>query len=313
MGRGKIEVKRIENNTSRQVTFSKRRAGLLKKTHELSVLCDAQIGLIIFSTKGKLFEYTTQPFRMSMMICAVPSSSNSSLSSSELQLTNLVALLTFIFHASPKLGMGQIIERYLKTTGTCISAQRDNQMINIKMRKETLNLQLSLQRYKGEDLSSAQFEELDLLEQQVERSLAKVRARKFQVLQQQLDNLQRTEKLLEKENQDMCHWLMSQMEKQQAEMMEHQRMCTELKLVGPSSSGGTTTTGVLFDNPPPPHPHQFPFNIYGGDHHQEMEEVPPCCSGGALQLSSTLPFPLQLNPYRLQPTQPNLQDSTLFE
>lgn len=46
------------------------------------------------------------------------------------------------------------------------------------MRKETLNLQLSLQRYKGEDLSSAQFEELDLLEQQVERSLAKVRARK---------------------------------------------------------------------------------------------------------------------------------------
>lgn len=63
MGRGKVEVKRIENKTSRQVTFSKRRAGLLKKTHELSVLCDAQIGLIIFSTKGKLFEYSSQPHR----------------------------------------------------------------------------------------------------------------------------------------------------------------------------------------------------------------------------------------------------------
>lgn len=108
---------------------------------------------------------------------------------------------------------------------------------------------------------------------------------------------------------------MSEMEKQQAEMMEQQRMSTELKLVGPSSSGGTTTTGGLFDNhPPPPTPHQFPFNIYGGDHHQEVEEEPPCCSGGALQLSSTLPFPfpLQLNPYRLQPTQPNLQDPTPF-
>ncbi|GAA0174788.1 MADS box transcription factor [Lithospermum erythrorhizon] len=63
MGRGKIEVKRIENNTSRQVTFSKRRAGLIKKTHELSVLCDAQIGLIVFSNKGKLYEYCTHPFR----------------------------------------------------------------------------------------------------------------------------------------------------------------------------------------------------------------------------------------------------------
>lgn len=63
MGRGKIEVKRIENNTSRQVTFSKRRSGLLKKTHELSVLCDAQIALIVFSTKGKLMEYCTPPLR----------------------------------------------------------------------------------------------------------------------------------------------------------------------------------------------------------------------------------------------------------
>uniref|UniRef100_A0A0D3GJP8 MADS-box domain-containing protein n=1 Tax=Oryza barthii TaxID=65489 RepID=A0A0D3GJP8_9ORYZ len=42
MGRGKIEMKRIEDATRRQVTFSKRRAGFLKKAHELAVLCDAQ-------------------------------------------------------------------------------------------------------------------------------------------------------------------------------------------------------------------------------------------------------------------------------
>lgn len=64
MGRGKIEVKKIENNTRRQVTFSKRRSGLVKKTHELSVLCDAQIGLIVFSTKGKLTEYCTPSLRL---------------------------------------------------------------------------------------------------------------------------------------------------------------------------------------------------------------------------------------------------------
>ncbi|KAJ0975901.1 hypothetical protein J5N97_017866 [Dioscorea zingiberensis] len=57
MGRGKIEIKRIENTTNRQVTFSKRRQGLLKKAHELAVLCDANIGLVVFSHSGKLFEY----------------------------------------------------------------------------------------------------------------------------------------------------------------------------------------------------------------------------------------------------------------
>ncbi|XP_027773500.1 agamous-like MADS-box protein AGL8 homolog isoform X3 [Solanum pennellii] len=57
MGRGRVQLKRIENKINRQVTFSKRRSGLLKKAHEISVLCDAEVGLIVFSTKGKLFEY----------------------------------------------------------------------------------------------------------------------------------------------------------------------------------------------------------------------------------------------------------------
>ncbi|RZR80154.1 hypothetical protein BHM03_00006092 [Ensete ventricosum] len=56
MGRGKIEIKRIENTTNRQVTFCKRRNGLLKKAYELSVLCDADVALIVFSTRGRLYE-----------------------------------------------------------------------------------------------------------------------------------------------------------------------------------------------------------------------------------------------------------------
>ena len=59
MGRGRVQLKRIENKISRQVTFSKRRTGLLKKAHEISVLCDADVAVIVFSTKGKLFEYST--------------------------------------------------------------------------------------------------------------------------------------------------------------------------------------------------------------------------------------------------------------
>ncbi|KAK8972223.1 hypothetical protein V6N11_024308 [Hibiscus sabdariffa] len=59
MGRGRVQLKRIENKINRQVTFSKRRSGLLKKAHEISVLCDAEVALIVFSTKGKLFEYSS--------------------------------------------------------------------------------------------------------------------------------------------------------------------------------------------------------------------------------------------------------------
>ena len=57
MGRGRVELKRIENKINRQVTFSKRRNGLLKKAYELSVLCDAEVALIIFSNRGKLYEF----------------------------------------------------------------------------------------------------------------------------------------------------------------------------------------------------------------------------------------------------------------
>ncbi|XP_068491678.1 agamous-like MADS-box protein MADS3 isoform X1 [Phaseolus vulgaris] len=59
MGRGKVVLERIHNKINRQVTFSKRRNGLLKKAFELSVLCDAEIALIIFSSRGKLFQYST--------------------------------------------------------------------------------------------------------------------------------------------------------------------------------------------------------------------------------------------------------------
>lgn len=55
-------MKRIENAASRQVTFSKRRNGLLKKAYELSVLCDAEVAVLIFSQKGRLFEFSSNEY-----------------------------------------------------------------------------------------------------------------------------------------------------------------------------------------------------------------------------------------------------------
>ncbi|CAL9048833.1 unnamed protein product, partial [Musa banksii] len=54
--------------TNRQVTFSKRRGGLLKKANELAILCDAQVGVIIFSSTGKLFEYCSPHLSMRQLI-----------------------------------------------------------------------------------------------------------------------------------------------------------------------------------------------------------------------------------------------------
>ncbi|KAG5591732.1 hypothetical protein H5410_042246 [Solanum commersonii] len=61
MGRGKIEIKRIENSSNRQVTYSKRRNGILKKAKEISVLCDAHVSVIIFATSGKMHEFSSTP------------------------------------------------------------------------------------------------------------------------------------------------------------------------------------------------------------------------------------------------------------
>ncbi|XP_058001583.1 protein TRANSPARENT TESTA 16 isoform X1 [Hevea brasiliensis] len=205
MGRGKIPIKRIENQTTRQVTFSKRRAGLLKKTHELSVLCDAQIGLIIFSSTGKMCQYCTEPLRME-----------------------------------------QVIERYQKITGTCIPEHDSREQLFSELamlRKETRRLQLNMRRYTGEDMSSIPFEELSELEQELERSVAKVRDRKNELLQQQLDNLRRKERMLEEENGNMYRWIQEHrvaLEYQQATLeakpMEHQQVLDQFPFCGEPSS-----------------------------------------------------------------------------
>ncbi|KAL6494597.1 hypothetical protein OROGR_031397 [Orobanche gracilis] len=67
MVRQKIEIKKIENLTARQVTFSKRRRGLFKKAQELSTLCDAELALIVFSATGKLFDYSSNSSMMQLI------------------------------------------------------------------------------------------------------------------------------------------------------------------------------------------------------------------------------------------------------
>ncbi|KAL3751923.1 hypothetical protein ACJRO7_012708 [Eucalyptus globulus] len=79
MGRKKLVLKRIENNSSRQVTFSKRRNGLIKKARELAILCDVEVALLVFSSRGKPYVFCSGSNR-----CGCPSGGSSQQSPSQL-------------------------------------------------------------------------------------------------------------------------------------------------------------------------------------------------------------------------------------
>ena len=49
----------FNNNKQSQVTFNKRKFGVMKKAYELSILCDCEIALIIFSSSNKLYQYAS--------------------------------------------------------------------------------------------------------------------------------------------------------------------------------------------------------------------------------------------------------------
>ncbi|XP_034894887.1 agamous-like MADS-box protein AGL19 isoform X2 [Populus alba] len=153
MVRGKTQMKRIENATSRQVTFSKRRNGLLKKAFELSVLCDAEVALIVFSTGGKLYEFSSS-------------------------------------------SMNRTIERYqkrAKDVGISSRMVKDN-MQPVKEDAFTLAkkidiLEVSKRKLLGDGLEPCSIDELQQLENQLERSLTRIRARKNQLFREQIEKL----------------------------------------------------------------------------------------------------------------------------
>ncbi|KAJ0039698.1 hypothetical protein Pint_26665 [Pistacia integerrima] len=57
MGKRKIEIKKIEDSTKFQITFSNKRDSLIKKAHEISILCDIDMVLVIFSAHGRFYEF----------------------------------------------------------------------------------------------------------------------------------------------------------------------------------------------------------------------------------------------------------------
>ncbi|PIA47576.1 hypothetical protein AQUCO_01400308v1 [Aquilegia coerulea] len=141
MGRGKIEIKRIENSTNRQVTYSKRRNGILKKAREIHILCGAEIALVIFSSTGKMSEYISPPGPTTLI---------------------------------------KILDKYQKTSGKKLWDAKHEYLSSEldRIKKENDNMQIELRHLKGEDINSLNAKELIPIEEALQNGLSKVRDKK---------------------------------------------------------------------------------------------------------------------------------------
>ncbi|XP_071721902.1 agamous-like MADS-box protein MADS9 [Rutidosis leptorrhynchoides] len=142
MGRGKIEIKRIENSSNRQVTYSKRRNGIMKKAKEITVLCDAKVSLIVFANSGKMHDYCS------------PS-------------TNMVEVLDQYHKQSGK--------RLWDPKHENLNNEID------RVKKENDSMQIELRHMNGEDVTSLQLKELIHIEKALEDGLISVREHQMEI------------------------------------------------------------------------------------------------------------------------------------
>ncbi|XP_031252933.1 MADS-box protein SVP-like [Pistacia vera] len=164
MAREKIKIKKIDSVTARQVTFSKRRRGLFKKAEELSVLCDAEVALIIFSATGKLFE-SCSASSMKDMISRYNLHSNN---------------------------IGKLDQPSLE-----LQLENSN---HIRLSKEVADKSHELRQMRGEDLKGLNIEELQQLEKMLESGLGRVLETKSELIMNKISSLERKGAQLLEEN-----------------------------------------------------------------------------------------------------------------
>ncbi|XLS67578.1 hypothetical protein HN51_018601 [Arachis hypogaea] len=227
MGRGKIVIRRIDNSTSRQVTFSKRRSGLLKKAKELSILCDAEVGVTIFSSTGKLYDYASS-------------------------------------------SMKSVIDRYNKTKeehnplGSSTSEIKVFKYISCTASNQVHYQDISYKQMMGEELSGMTVKDLHSLENQLEVSLHGVRAKKEQLLMEEIQELNRKGNLIHQENMELY---------KKVNLIRQENMELKKKVYGTRNGSGTDRNSVLTNGISIEEDLQVPVNLQLSQPQQQNYEA----------------------------------------
>ncbi|XP_077224780.1 K-box region and MADS-box transcription factor family protein isoform X1 [Tasmannia lanceolata] len=189
MAREKIQIRKIDNATARQVTFSKRRRGLFKKAAELSILCDAEVGLIIFSTTGKMFEYSSSSMKE--------------------------AIERYNMHSKdpPKVDQPSL-ELHLENSHYA------------RLSKELAEKNLQLRQMRGEELQGLTVEDLQQLERTLESGLSHVLERKGDQIMKEINGLQLKGTQLMEENLRLRQKIV-EMSKGEKQMMDSENIVYE--------------------------------------------------------------------------------------
>ncbi|CAL1413566.1 unnamed protein product [Linum trigynum] len=175
MGRKKVEIKRISDKSSRQVTFSKRRSGLIKKAREISVLCDVQVALLVFSARGRLYDFSAGAGSLTEILKRYRSHTEAEASKAvnDAESTNdeVAAICPTV--------LLQIVQRFVV--------------------ENPADVQLTL-------------DDFVLLEEQLDLTLKLIRARKKELMLQPLKTLQEEETKLKEENEVLKQQIAAAME-----------------------------------------------------------------------------------------------------
>ncbi|KAL8058725.1 hypothetical protein ABFX02_03G038800 [Erythranthe guttata] len=178
MGRVKLQIKKIENTTNRQVTFSKRRNGLIKKAYELSVLCDVDVALLMFSPSGRvsIFSGNSSIEEIMARYVNLPEHERGRLQNQEYLQRALGKLKS---EANPT------YQAATSSPASMIDSQVEEMQLELhKCKCQIEDMEKRLRIYEGDPSEITTFCEADYREQVLEENLKQIRVRKH-VLQDQ--------------------------------------------------------------------------------------------------------------------------------
>jgi len=159
-------IQKIDDSTSRQVTFSKRRKGLIKKAKELAILCDAEVCLIIFSNTDKLYDFASSSVKSTI----------------------------------ERFNTAKMEEQELMNPASEVKFwQREAETL----RQELHSLQENYRQLTGVELNGLSVKELQNIESQLEMSLRGIRMKREQILTNEIKELTRKRNLVHHENLEL--------------------------------------------------------------------------------------------------------------